>query len=216
MLKFWCSFLLFFHYLLRLQPCLCTCSFLNTPSALASEALPGFSPTLLYLLTPRTLQISGRLFQEACSDLWSVVWALVSLHACRYTVVATCARVCFPSPQLSPLFFLIFICMVVSRMPSITDAQNKLREITEIQIRLHCLKHANAACSVVSDSLRPVDCSPQALLSMGFSRQEYSSGLPCLLQGIFPTQGLNPHLLCPLYYRWILYQLSHQKSPTVS
>ena len=35
----------------------------------------------------------------------------------------------------------------------------------------------------------------QALLSMGFSRQEYWSGLPCLLQGIFPTQGSNPGLL---------------------
>ena len=35
----------------------------------------------------------------------------------------------------------------------------------------------------------------QASLSMGFCRQEYWSGLPCLLQGIFLTQGLNPHLL---------------------
>ena len=31
-----------------------------------------------------------------------------------------------------------------------------------------------------------------------------------LLQGIFPTQGSNPGLR---YYRWILYQLSHQGSP---
>ena len=39
---------------------------------------------------------------------------------------------------------------------------------------------------------------PHAPLSMGFSRQEYWSGLHALLQGIFPTQGLNPcslHLL---------------------
>ena len=35
----------------------------------------------------------------------------------------------------------------------------------------------------------------QTSLSMTFSRQEYWSGLPCLLQGIFPTQGLNPGLL---------------------
>ena len=41
----------------------------------------------------------------------------------------------------------------------------------------------------------------QAPLSMGFSRQEYLSGLPgtfpghFLLQGIFPTQRLNPGLL---------------------
>ena len=46
--------------------------------------------------------------------------------------------------------------------------------------------------------------------SMGFSRQVYWSGLPFLLQEIFPTQGLNlglPH------YRQKLYHLSHQGSP---
>ena len=36
---------------------------------------------------------------------------------------------------------------------------------------------------------------------MGFSRQEYWSGLPFLLQGIFLTQGLNPHLLCLLHWQ---------------
>ena len=49
----------------------------------------------------------------------------------------------------------------------------------------------------------------QAPLSMGFSRQEYWSGCHAFLQGIFPTQGLNPGLL---YCRWILYCLSHQGS----
>ena len=34
----------------------------------------------------------------------------------------------------------------------------------------------------------------QAPLSVGFSRQEYWSGLPCPPPGIFPTQGSNPHL----------------------
>ena len=33
-----------------------------------------------------------------------------------------------------------------------------------------------------------------------------------LLQGIFPTQGLNLGLA---HYRWILYHLSHQGSPTI-
>ena len=33
------------------------------------------------------------------------------------------------------------------------------------------------------------------ILSMGFSRQEYWSGLHFLLQGIFRTQGLNSSLL---------------------
>ena len=65
--------------------------------------------------------------------------------------------------------------------------------------------------SVVSDSLWPHGLWPTRLLCpWGFARQEYWSGLPCLLQGIFPTQGLNPGLL---HCRWILYHLSHQESP---
>ena len=48
----------------------------------------------------------------------------------------------------------------------------------------------------------------QAPPSMGFSRQEYWSGLP--LQEIFPTQGLNPGLP---HCRQKLYPLSHQGSP---
>ena len=40
---------------------------------------------------------------------------------------------------------------------------------------------------------RVVAC--QASLSMGFSRQEHWSGLPCSSPGIFPTQEMNPCLL---------------------
>ena len=48
---------------------------------------------------------------------------------------------------------------------------------------------------------------------MGFSRQEYWSGLPCPPSGgIFPTQGLNLGLP---YCRQILYSLSHQGSPRI-
>ena len=59
--------------------------------------------------------------------------------------------------------------------------------------------------------------------SMGFSRQEYWSGLPfpspgdtgvgChfLHQEIFPTQELNP---CPPHCRQMVYRLSHQGSPS--
>ena len=34
----------------------------------------------------------------------------------------------------------------------------------------------------------------QVPLPVEFSRQQYWSGLPFLLQGIFPTQGSNPYL----------------------
>ena len=50
----------------------------------------------------------------------------------------------------------------------------------------------------------------QAPRPMGFSRQEYWMGCHFLLQGIFPTQGLNPSLL---HCRQMLYCLSHQWSP---
>ena len=45
--------------------------------------------------------------------------------------------------------------------------------------------------------------------SMGFSRQEYWSGLPFPSPGVFPTQGWNPGLL---HCRQMLCPLSHQGS----
>ena len=47
---------------------------------------------------------------------------------------------------------------------------------------------------------------PQAPPSMGFSRQEHWSGLPCPSPGVFPTQGSNQGLQ---HRRQILYHLSH-------
>ena len=41
----------------------------------------------------------------------------------------------------------------------------------------------------------------QALLSVGLSRQDQWSGLPCLLQGIFLTWGLSLRLLCLLHWQ---------------
>ena len=64
--------------------------------------------------------------------------------------------------------------------------------------------------SVVSDSLRPVDCSlPGSLCPWDFPGKKTRVGCHFLLQGIFPTQGLILHLMnC----RQILYHLSHQGS----
>ena len=47
-------------------------------------------------------------------------------------------------------------------------------------------------CSTGSTLFEPVNCSHQAPLSLGFSRQEYWSGLPFPTPGIFLTQGWNP------------------------
>ena len=45
------------------------------------------------------------------------------------------------------------------------------------------------SCPTLCD---PVDCSPQAPLSMEFSRQEYWSGLPFLSSGDLPNPGIEP------------------------
>ena len=72
--------------------------------------------------------------------------------------------------------------------------------------------------------LRIATCRNELTLEYGVLRDK-PAGLPCpwdspgkntgvvshsLLQGIFPTQGLNPGLL---HCRWILYRLSYQGSP---
>ena len=50
----------------------------------------------------------------------------------------------------------------------------------------------SVSCSVVSDSATPCSVAHQAPLSMGFSRQEYCSGLPCPSPGDLPHPGMEP------------------------
>ena len=62
--------------------------------------------------------------------------------------------------------------------------------------------------SVVSDTLQP-----HGLYSPWNSPgQNTGAGSLSLLQGIFPTQGLNPGLP---HCRWIIYPLSHKRSPRI-
>ena len=66
--------------------------------------------------------------------------------------------------------------------------------------------------SVMSNSLWPPGlCSPPGS-SVHEDSPGKNTGVSChaLLQGIFPTQGLNPGLL---HCKWILYRLSHQGCP---
>ena len=60
----------------------------------------------------------------------------------------------------------------------------------------------------------PMDYSPSDLSVVGFRRQEHWVDFHAVLQGIFPTEGLNPHLLCLLQVDSLL--LSHQGSLHVS
>ena len=75
------------------------------------------------------------------------------------------------------------------------------------------LRHVCISHSIISDSLRPYGLWPPRLLCPWDSAGK-NTGVVChfLLQGIFPTQGSNPHLYCTQ----ILYHLSHQGSPVDS
>ena len=68
-----------------------------------------------------------------------------------------------------------------------------------------------SSCSVESDSLLPYGLEPAKLLHpWDFPSKDTGVGCHFLLQGNFPTQGLNPGLPdC----RQTLYHLSHQGSP---
>ena len=81
-------------------------------------------------------------------------------------------------------------------------------KITLILCTLLCL--VAQSCLTLWD---PMDCSPSGSSVHGDSPAK-NTGVGChaLLQGIFPTQGSNPNLLC---CRQILYQLSHQGSSRI-
>ena len=72
------------------------------------------------------------------------------------------------------------------------------------------------SCSVVSDSVTPWTLAYQAPLSMEFFGKNIRVGCHFFLQGIFQIQGSNPHLLCLLHCRHIVYPLSHQGSLLIS
>ena len=67
------------------------------------------------------------------------------------------------------------------------------------------------SCPTLCD---PMDCRVQEPLSMGFSRQEYWSGLPCPPPGDLPSQGSNPpSLMSTCTVKHVLYHQYHLGSP---
>ena len=77
------------------------------------------------------------------------------------------------------------------------------------------------ACSVplaVSNPLRPYGLYPtKAPLSMGFSRQEYWSGLPCPLPGNLPNSGTEPRfLMSPALARRFFTTITSWEAPSLS
>ena len=76
----------------------------------------------------------------------------------------------------------------------------------------------NCHCAVLVTQFCPTLCDPmdgsQPRSSVHGNSPGKNPGVGChaLLQGIFPTQRLNPGLP---HYGWVLYRLSHQGSPRI-
>ena len=69
----------------------------------------------------------------------------------------------------------------------------------QFRIQSPSIEHqaVRVSCSVVSDSVTPWTVAYQAPLFMGFSRQEYWSGLPFPPPGDLPNPGIEPTSLSP-------------------
>ena len=100
-----------------------------------------------------------------------------------------------------------WVAISFSRRSSQPRDQTQVSYIAGRHFNLCATREANESCSVVSDSLWP-----HGLYSPWYSPGQ-NTGVDSLslLQGIFPTQELNPYLL---HCRRILYLLSHKGRPT--
>jgi len=89
-----------------------------------------------------------------------------------------------------------------------------VHKVMSLLFNLDLIEYVHVCCHfIMSSSLwlyRVSSGAHQAPLSMGFSRQEYWSGLPCSPPGDLPHPGITSGLL---HRRQILYCLSHQGSP---
>ena len=76
-----------------------------------------------------------------------------------------------------------------------------LRHLANDSLHNACVLHAKSfkSCPTLYN---PVDCSPpgSSVQQEGFSSKNTGVACHALLQGIFPTQGLNLHFLCLLHW----------------
>ena len=83
---------------------------------------------------------------------------------------------------------------------TVTNLRRRMLLLLSLLCHFHSLDILS--CSVVSNSCNPMDYSPPGSFVHGDSPGR-NTGVGChaLLQGIFPTQGLNPHFLNLLHWQ---------------
>ena len=104
------------------------------------------------------------------------------------------------------------------RARSLTSSQSQLKGhfLREVTPDMCIPPTPSSNCSVTQSRLTlcdPVDCSPLGSSPWDFQARILGVGCHFLLQGIFPSQGLNPRLLCLLYWQVDSPPLHHMGSP---
>ena len=132
-------------------------------------------------------------------------WSLTLIPSDLYSTLnlepasGRAACVCFSSPPLPAV-------------PRPAPPSEHSQRVCLISIRSHITKESQSVShTVVSDSAIPWTVARQAPPSMGFSRQEYWSGLPFPYPGDLPNSGIEPR---PPTLQADSLPLSRQGSPT--
>ena len=109
------------------------------------------------------------------------------------------------------LFLLLFlICNILGRFFFFFSLHQR-----EIYKLMFIFVPAKLLQPVVSDTLIPLTVAHQSLLSMGFSKQGYWSGLPYPPPGNLPAQGMEPAFPVAPVLQVDSLPLSHCRSPSV-
>ena len=109
---------------------------------------------------------------------------------------------CIRSPVLETNFSYLSLVHFFFFCSNFRKIYSPLFSNSFIELLCICVHSCPTLCNTI-------DCSPPGSTVHGIPRQEYWSGLPFILQGIFQTLGSNPGLLCLLHCRGILYCLSY-------
>ena len=137
------------------------------------------------------------LYVWVCWRLISILWFFLSIILCfRFTSLRRESEVSFtPYLALKGFFFL--------------ESPQKC-EFLPLPARTLSLFHH------VQLSVTLWMVAGQAALSVGFSRQEHWSGLPCPTPGDLPDAGIKPTVFCACWTgRRVLYRWRHRGSPSV-
>ena len=147
------------------------------------------------------------------------IWIIEFTYTCQGDFEGNYGRQYFGSHNIWP--FMLCLCILFHGKGTL-QVELELSIINK-EIVLHNLHGPNVNMCVHAQSLShtwlfvtlwPASC--QAHLSMGFSRQEYWSGLPGPPPGVFLTQGSKPCLLHLLHRQVSFLLLGSPEKPSVN